>query len=66
MAWSYNTSDETLTRGPDITALVLAFTSAALLVITCRIYVRAVLIKALGYGMYRDCVILFGNKFQYG
>lgn len=50
MAWTYNTSSGTPTDGPTLAAIALTFTSIALVAVCLRLYVRAFLIKAIGYG----------------
>ncbi|KAK1586111.1 uncharacterized protein LY79DRAFT_556902 [Colletotrichum navitas] len=48
-AWTYNTSADTPTSGPQIAALCVIFTSIALLLVCLRLYVRTTLVKAVGY-----------------
>ncbi|KND87130.1 hypothetical protein TOPH_08210 [Tolypocladium ophioglossoides CBS 100239] len=55
MGWTYNAPEGTATSGPRIAAIVLTFTSVALLIVCARLYVRAWMIKAMGYD---DSVII--------
>ncbi|KAK2008049.1 integral membrane protein [Colletotrichum eremochloae] len=47
--WTYNTPADTPTTGPHIAALCIVFTSVALLLVCLRLYVRTILVKAVGY-----------------
>ncbi|KAJ4145392.1 hypothetical protein LMH87_004244 [Akanthomyces muscarius] len=49
MAWAYNTHDDTLTWGPKIAIVSMSFTGGSLFVMLARLYVRAFLVRALGY-----------------
>lgn len=61
MAWAYNTHDDTLTWGPKIAIVSMSFTGGSLFVMLARLYVRAFLVRALGYG---TVVILSGQARQ--
>ncbi|KDN71862.1 putative integral membrane protein [Colletotrichum sublineola] len=49
--WTFNTPADTPTTGPHIAALCIVFTSVALLLVCLRLYVRTILVKAVGYGL---------------
>lgn len=61
MAWAYNTHDDTMTWGPKIAIVSMSFTGGSLFVMLARLYVRAFLVRALGYG---TMVILCGQARQ--
>ncbi|KAF2848175.1 hypothetical protein T440DRAFT_470518 [Plenodomus tracheiphilus IPT5] len=48
MGWTYNTADDAANSGVQITVTAIALTSASLIILLVRFYVRAVLIKAIG------------------
>ncbi|TQN63822.1 Satratoxin biosynthesis SC1 cluster protein 4, partial [Colletotrichum shisoi] len=49
MGWTHNTPDGTLTDGPRIAAICTAFTAAAFVLGCLRLYVRTMLVKAVGW-----------------
>lgn len=55
--WTFNTSEGTLTEGPKITAICVVFAAISLIAVSLRLYVRTVLIKAMGI----DDWIIFGS-----
>ncbi|KAF5021890.1 hypothetical protein F66182_6081 [Fusarium sp. NRRL 66182] len=46
--WTYNTSGDPPTDGPQITSIGVIFTAIALVLVTLRVYVRGFMLKALG------------------
>lgn len=50
MAWVRNTPEGTPTEGPKITGIITTFLSIGFLLLSLRLYVRILLIKAPGYG----------------
>lgn len=50
--WTHNASPDVPTQGPQISALAIVFTAVALIVVLLRLYVRAILVKAIGTGKY--------------
>jgi len=59
MAWAYDTSDQAVNVGPQITAVAIIFTTLSLLVFSLRLYVRGWMIKAIGAGTYGDMSATF-------
>ncbi|TIC93711.1 hypothetical protein CH35J_009064 [Colletotrichum higginsianum] len=47
--WTHNTPDDTPTDGPRIAAICTAFTAAAFVLVCLRLYVRTMLVKAVGW-----------------
>ncbi|OHF00947.1 integral membrane protein [Colletotrichum orchidophilum] len=47
-SWTYNTPPGTLSTGPQITAIALAFTALSLIILMLRLYVRVIMLKAAG------------------
>lgn len=50
MGWTYNAPDDTVTHGPVVTAVILAFTIFTFVIVCIRMYVRIGLVKAVGTG----------------
>lgn len=50
MSWVYNTPSGTPTDGPTLAGVGLAMTGLALITVLLRLYVRLLLIKAVGWG----------------
>ncbi|KAH6867412.1 hypothetical protein B0T10DRAFT_46041 [Thelonectria olida] len=46
--WTYNTSGDPPTTGPQITSLAVVFTAVALITVCLRVYVRGFMLKAFG------------------
>lgn len=51
MGWTYNTLEGTASEGPRITAIALTVTILALIALLLRLYVRTLIVKAVGAGM---------------
>jgi hypothetical protein len=50
MSWVRNTPEGTPTEGPKITGIISTFLSVGFVLLCLRLYVRTLLIKAVGYG----------------
>ncbi|GKT51162.1 satratoxin biosynthesis SC1 cluster protein 4 [Colletotrichum spaethianum] len=64
--WTYNSPPGTETTGPRITAIALVFSSLSFIIVSMRLYVRMIMLKAFGPGLENVVDMPAQNLYTFG